>query len=547
MMIRKRLYRSQASWSGAAALALLASTLLQAQPAGSGAAAPRVGPNVRLNAPQRPFPEGKLGRAGVAIAADVEGRRLVAAWDSILGTCGPPYGEACPPPSPPGLTAFGYSTDGGRSWTDAGSPRPVDGAMTAGHPWLDRGGVDNRTFFLANRARSLVDRAQVGLTFHRGRFRGDIFEWEEGRLLRPAKPGDIWRSPSLAAAKDGSGKVYVAFSSLREVCGVAGRSAGQIELLRSADEGKTWEGPTVVGIDDTPVTPDPKDPRCAQSGSFQFATNVALGPGGEVFVIWQFGPFANAQPPEAGPTAGIRFARSLDDGRTFTATRDVAVVNALWENPPAGFSKDNLSNYPRITVALDGSHRGRIYVTYASSIAPVDALATEQSLVSSQVYLIHSDNLGGTWSTPVPLGPPVPASGVKRFWPTAAVHPGGEVSVVYTESREEQATANPDDLECNTRLLSGLFRTGKASSLVDVYWVRSTDGGDTFGRPVRVTSETSNWCRVGYDSAGFLFSNFGDYLGVFPTGDRLFAVWTDGRNGVPDAYFAELVDSGGGN
>lgn len=542
-MIRKRLEPSRPLWSGAV-WGLLASALLQAQPADPGSGT-RVGPNVRLNAPQKPFPEGKLGRAGVAVAADEEGRSLVAAWDDIEGTCGPPFGEVCPPPSPPGLTGFGYSIDGGRTWTDAGAPALAEGAMTAGHPWLDRGGVDGQTFFMANRARSSFDRTQVGLTFHRGRFKGDAFEWEEARLLRSPKAGDVWRSPSLAAARDGSGKVFVAFSTLREVCGAPGRSAGQIELLRSTDEGRTWQGPVVVGVDDTPVTADPKDPRCAGSGSFQFATNVALGPGGEVYVIWQFGPFAEvANPPRTGSTAAIRFSRSLDEGRTFTATRDVAVVNALWSTPPAGFSKDNAGNYARIAVAQEGPHRGRIHVAYTSATARVDGPATQQSPVSSQVYLIHSDDQGGTWSAPVELGGPVPATGMKRLFPTVAVHPGGEVSVVYLESQERQATPDPEDVECNTRLLSGLFRAGKVSSLVDLHWVRSTDGGSTFGPPVRVTSATSNWCKARYDTAGFLFANFGDYLGAFPAGNRLLAVWTDGRGGVPDAYFAALGGKG---
>lgn len=533
---------SLARWSVAGALLLLAVVQLQASPGSGG---PQVGPNLRLNAPQLPFPKGKLGRAGVAVAADEEGRHLVAAWETIQGTCGSAYGEACPPPSPPGLTAFGYSVDGGRTWTDAGAPQVVDQAMTAGHPWLDRGGVDRRTFFLVSRARSPVDRNQLGLTFHRGGFKEGVFAWQDGKLLAPRTAGDVWRGPSIAAAGDGSGKVFVAFSNLRAICGVPGRSAGQIELLRSGDEGRSWEGPVVVGPDDTVVTPDPKDPACGNRGTFQLSPSVAVGPAGEVYVIWPFGPaVTNANPLQTAKTLSLRFSRSLDGGRTFSAPRDLVTLNSMRENPPAGYSKDNMGDIPRIAVAASGPQRGRIYVTYASALAPVASAATEQSLASSQVYLVSSADQGLTWSAPVPLGPPVPPTGVKRFWPAVAVEAGGGVGVLYAESQERQATPAPDDRECAVPLLSKLQRAGKVSSLVDLHWVQSVDGGATFDPPLRVTSETSNWCTVSFDTAGFLFSNFGDYLGLSAGRNRAFAVWTDGRGGVPDAYFAEIQGAG---
>jgi hypothetical protein len=70
--------------------------------------------------------------------------------------------------------------------------------------------------------------------------------------------------------------------------------------------------------------------------------------------------------------------------------------------------------------------------------------------------------------------------------------------------------------------------------------VRSTDGGATFSAPVRVNSETTNWCKVKFDYSTTQFANFGDILGLHTTGARTFVVWPDGRDGVPDAYFAEL-------
>jgi hypothetical protein len=136
-----------------------------------------------------------------------------------------------------------------------------------------------------------------------------------------------------------------------------------------------------------------------------------------------------------------------------------------------------------------------------------------------------------------------PPSGLKRFWPTVTVEPGGRVDVLYLESQEGPIAGDPRLSGCATVLPSGLFRAGPASSLIDLYRVQSTDGGATFGWPLRVSSETTNWCHTFFDPGGFLEANFGNYLGIFPGQDRTFAVWTDGRNGVPDAYFSAIRNS----
>ena len=70
--------------------------------------------------------------------------------------------------------------------------------------------------------------------------------------------------------------------------------------------------------------------------------------------------------------------------------------------------------------------------------------------------------------------------------------------------------------------------------------MQSQDGGVTFGPPVRISSETSNWCTVAYAPANPNFSNFGDYLGTASGGNRTFVTWPDGRNGVSDVFFSEV-------
>ncbi len=541
MQKRPRSWRTKA-WGGAAC-ALLTAASLQA---GS-----TVGPNVRVNAPQSPMPDGRLGRAGEAIVSDATGRLLLAGWETMHGTCGPPFGAACTPPKTPGISAVAYSTDGGKTWTEAGAPYLGDNVMTSGRPWFDRGGKDDQTYFFISRASDARPTpkdamtpggaGQIGIVFFRGRFKDGAFAWTDNHLFKPQRPNDLLRSPSLVAARDGSGKVWVAISPLLEICGFKGGSGGQIEVHRSADEGKTWEGPVVVSKDDFLVTPDPKDPLCGSQGTIQLSPSMAVGPGGEIYITWHFGPrLLTRNPVSLNKTASIHFARSLDGGKTFSAPRSLAAINSMRENSPVGYSKININDYPRIAVATGGPRKGRIYVTYASALTEATGPVDTQVLVSSQVYLTHSDDQGTTWSKPAPLAPPVPPTGVKRLWPTVTVRDNGAVDVIYMEHQEKQITDDPKDIECDLKTVFDLNRKGTVSGLSDIYWVQSTDGGATFGAPVRVTSETTNWCKVNFDYESTQFANFGDILGLYSAGNRTFAVWPDGRNGVPDAYFAEL-------
>ena len=81
---------------------------------------------------------------------------------------------------------------------------------------------------------------------------------------------------------------------------------------------------------------------------------------------------------------------------------------------------------------------------------------------------------------------------------------------------------------------------GSTISLVDTYWVQSTNFGASFGAPIRVSSATSNWCTAAFDS----FPNFGDYISAFDIGNHVFASWADGRNGIPDTFDAVIPGPG---
>jgi hypothetical protein len=513
----------------------------------------RVGPNTQVNAPQQRFPAGLLGRSETTIASTADGQELVAGFNDAQGFCGPPFGSACTPQSPPGLSGFAFSTDGGLTWTDGGAPPVIGHVFTRGDPWLDRGGLDGTTIYYANLAVNDQTGADLGVSVHRGHFSTSGFSWKDVHTFNaPNAPHDFYDKEAIAAAKDGSGAAYVSLTNFIQTCGIDANGFGQIEVWRTHDGGDSWQGPVVVSPDQTFIT-DPANPACGTTGTLQQSSAPAVGPLGELYVAWQFGPTFTA----AGTStdAQIRLARSLDGGSSFDPPVIVSAINSMRQDAPVGYNRDRINDHPRVAVATSGPHNGRVYVAYYSAVAPVAAapitpcatppagFCRGQQLTSSQAFVKFSDDQGATWSTAVPVGPPVPATGVKRWWPVVSVEPGGNVDVVFYESQETPTSSNP---VCNVRVgsLAGqpLWRRGAANSLVDTFWAQSTDGGATFSAPMRVSSATSNWCTT----ASNIRPNFGDYIGSTSTGNRVLATWADGRNGVPDVFFAAGLGSGKG-
>ncbi|MBI4171987.1 MAG: hypothetical protein HY511_04440 [Actinobacteria bacterium] len=542
--------------SGGALAPDLESVSIESGAATGGGKPPRVGTAVLANAPQAAFPAGLLGRSETTVAATNGGKHIVAGWNDAQGFCGPPFGVACTPQSPPGLSGYGFSTDGGQTWTDGGAPPTFGGVLTRGDPWLARGGKDGNTIYYANLAVTTTSTASLGISVHRGHFGGGGFTWENVTTfdspVNSVTPGfDFYDKEAITAAEDGSGDAYVSVTNFQGLCGNPQFGFGQIEVWRTHDGGDSWQGPAIAG----PEAPDSLA-ACGFSGTLQQSSEPAIGPGGEVYVSWQYGPtFSPAG--IAGPTAAIRVARSLNGGASFAPAVTVAGINSKRNNAPVGYNRNRINDHPRIDVATTGKYQGRVYVTFYSAASPVVAVPSgpcpagtpppaspcqPQSLVSSQAYVSYSDDKGLTWSTPTAIAPAVPATGVKRLWPDVMVEPGGNVSVIYYESLEQQATASPTDIECRPALGGGLRRAGVVSSLVDTYWVRSHDGGATWLAPIKLSGATSNWCTALFN----IRPNFGDYIGGTATANGLIASWADSSGGaVPvDTFVAAGAGAG---
>src|SRR5262249_22531383 len=154
-------------------------------------------------------PHGLIARVEPAVAASEGGQHIVAGWINAQGLCGPPVGAPCKPPKRPGFIHFGFSTDAGHTWIDAGPPPALDHVFTWFDPWADRGGLDKNTFYLSTEALHDKTSDPLGLAVFRGHFAGTAFNWEDVHVLPPPSPDDLYDRDVITMAKDGSGLGFV--------------------------------------------------------------------------------------------------------------------------------------------------------------------------------------------------------------------------------------------------------------------------------------------------------------------------------------------------
>ncbi len=484
---------------------------------------PVVGANVRVSDPQNPAVN-LLARSETTGSVTNEGKNIVAGWNDADGFLFFPFSNVQPPL---GLSGFGFSVNGGMSFTDGGAP-PVGPAspfqmITRGDPWMDTDNPEEGgTIFYANLAVFFPDPAGppgnqdlgTGIMINRGRFQSGTFTFDNPIAATVATGGDFHDKEALVADKrQDSTAVYISYTNF------TANNGSQIELVRSFDKGLAWSAPTVVKAGEGPT------------GVGNTGTAPAVGPNGEVFVAWERGRLN----PTLLAFPEIRIRRSNDQGATFGPEVVVSQICRVALKPPAGYNRTRYNEFPRIDVVQKGKHKGRVLVSYQSGCTTPGVDSNRAP--SADVFVRFSDDGGLTWSAAnkiAPVGPPVaPVTDIIQFWPVVTSDPEDPelVSVVFNQSSETDLVPNDGvggvPRECRPAGRSNPGQT--VSSLVDVFWSLSTDGGTTFGAPVRVTDVTSNWCK-GRTS---IIPNFGDYIGNSSFDGSVFPTWPDSRNPAP--------------
>jgi hypothetical protein len=391
------------------------------------------------------------------------------------------------------MTGFGYSTDGGNTFVDAGQLAPAPGNINLGDPALAVDGSGN-FYFASLSVNSLYTLGSSRIAVSKSTSISPTVTFGTPVLI----PGLLTTSSAFQdkefIAVDSSGgafdgRVYVAWSEFASQFD----STPKILFARS-----TSTSPLAFA---TPVALSPTD-------ALNHGAMPAVGPNGEVYVVW--GRFIFG-----GSTESIHLLKSTDGGVTFVNPDPMDPnPNKTIANPtPAPDSMSSGGEAPRTRghpyIAVDHTPagsltRGNLYVVYQ---ADPDGSGPDRS----DIFFQRSTDGGRSWSAArsVNAGPAVTGGGdttTNDNWqPSIAVSPtNGQITVTFYDRREDPAN------------------TG-----IKIYRAISTDGGLTWAdSPVSSTAFAPN---VGYDPA-LNPSYMGDYNYAVADGNVFHITWGDLRN-----------------
>ena len=430
-------------------------------------------PNMRVNDPTGE-PSGAC-QSEVTLAA--QGTRIVATWNDGIGIYGSPW--------PPDTQGWGYSADGGLTWTDGG-PVPNDGTFTwSSDPVVVVNEKTGDFYFTA-----LIDSPNGnGVAVIKGSFCGNTFSWGKPvkAILLPNNSNLI--DKEWMAADSLTGNLYLTFSNFLMVGGQA--VSNSIQFVRSTDQGRTWSTPQTLSA-------------AADAGLVQ-GSRPAVGPDGEVYVVWY--TIGQSSGPNANSPFGrdfLRVRKSIDNGSTFAA---VVTADSLFSNFSSGgpgFNRGIGITFPGIAVdRSNGPRRGHVYLTWNESLNfyndqfPDPRTATSQSEIENNNGPFSAPGFpGATRFTPgMILRGTISTTGSPGdldYWRWGATQ--GQTAIFYLDSLASNLDAAFRVFCKDGSTLLGFSQNGSGGSELLVFTAPSTD--TFFIRVASYTGTTTGKYRI---------------------------------------------------
>ncbi len=448
-----------------------------------------------------------------------------------------------------GWQGFGFSSDGGETWTNSfvpgypqdtsaeGEQSPLFGRTTfAGDPIaaFDSDGnlfVGGIAFNRANATNGSVYVATYGAD---DQTNGYPVDYLRTRIVGAGTPsrnfqGIFQDKPLLEVDRTGGqhdGNVYVCWSRF------TGFGQNKVYFSRSTDSGQTFSQPVALS-------------RSEEVLSVQ-GCDIAVEADGDVYVTYRtFGG--------GGTRVGLAFSRSTDGGATFSRSKLIRTITPYAPNDgtrdcgdgpfecPTGFVFARIPLEPRATADQTGDLPG-VFLTY-NAIRPGSTEASDTSYRSagpglvgqSLVYVVSTTNDGATWSAPVAVD--AAAKGHQFFPDVDAL--SGSLAVVWQDSRTDPCydvqlpignTAGA--ASCGTNIVNTFVAIGDGSTFGASQKV--SDVGhqpelEMFGAQQIPFQGDYNWISLAERNDGSLFGYF---------------VWTDNRDVFTGTDPREAVQDG---
>jgi hypothetical protein len=458
-----------------------------------------------------------------------------------------------------GWQGFGYSRDGGETWTNSfvpgypadtsaeGMASPLFGKHTdAGDPIaaFDSTGrlfVGGISF---NRANAILGHVYVATYAANDVVIGNApaypVDYLRTRIVGRGTPsrnffGIFQDKPMLEVDRTGGandGNVYVCWSRFTGL-GVQPK----IYFSRSTDHGNTFSPPVALT-------------RHGFTGSVQ-GCDIAIEGDGDVYVT-----FRTFDDPSVVGNNALFFARSSNGGASFGRPhkiRDIIPYNPFdgsrdcgdgTEACPTGFVFARVPLEPRSTADQSIGGNG-VYLAYFA-VQPSSIVESETSYQSagggrvgrSLVYVVRSTDNGASWSDPVALDLSAGDPGHQFFPDIDALN--GTLAVMWQDSRSDPCYSvqlpmgNTEDA------------TSCGTNIVDTYVASSADGGATWSPSLKVSDVAHQTQYEMFANRSVPFQGDYNWINIVDTGAGLeaYTVWTDNRNVVAGTDPRESTQDG---
>jgi hypothetical protein len=257
-----------------------------------------------------------------------------------------------------------------------------------------------------------------------------------------------------------------------------------------------WQSPTQVSGAETTGTAIGSDIK----------TNAA----GTVFAVW----------PDTG-SHNIFLVRSTDGGSTFTTPLPIAKTIATFQISVPAFAERSALVGVSIA-AVKNDSRDDVYVSFVD-LAGDDGCNTANSEpggdvssdCKSRVWIIRSTDGGKTWSEPA-----------KKI----------NNDTARNDQFNQKLAVDPDDGTLGIVYYG--TGTGTDRKKTNLLFQLSTDRGQTWSSPLKVTSATTDETTVSADNG----NQYGDYNGLSVDKGVFFPCWTDRRGNESEEIYVSRIE-----
>ena len=280
--------------------------------------------NVRCN-----NPAGDAAGAGQAEESIASwGNYVLVAWNDGQGF--PTSGD---------VQGYAYSTDGGATFTDGGTPPHLGGWPTRAWSSDPVVTVNEKTGEFYYCGLTIPSGSTNGVGIVRATFPGGVFTWDTPRVVVTYNNVAAGADKQWIAADSSNGNLYVSWTKFDV--------SDSVLISRSTNNGVSWSPPLTMNL-------------AASAGLVQ-GSRVAVGPAGEVYCLWS----------EIGPVDAdfYQIRKSINAGVSFTGEVLAASVFSNFGTGAPGFNRERGIYYPGLTVdRTTGTNRGRVYVVWNETI-----------------------------------------------------------------------------------------------------------------------------------------------------------------------------------